>query len=185
MLFVIERFKMKQCYAIIWNKLGCLKSVRKSWSREKMWITKVLTQKYFIMDKQGNYYFSHKGQKNTTTATLSRYCVIFWMERVTTSQMSAWILREQKKVSSEESFESIKYKSKDSPFLIYNMWSQVHVPCFSFDVYVLSEMMKSWTFHGTPPSWFYSFWLKLHAFMVFSLQLCHMFWEKCDVFILR
>ena len=124
-------------------------------------------------------------KKNKTKTTLSRYCVIFWMERVTTSQMSAWILREQKKVSSEESFESIKYKSEASPSLIYNMWSQVHVPCFSFDVYVLSEMMKSWTFHGTPPSWFYSFWLKLHAFMVFSLRLCHMFWEKCDVFILR
>ena len=28
-----------------------------------MWITKVLTQKYFIMDKQGNYCFSHEGQK--------------------------------------------------------------------------------------------------------------------------
>ena len=28
-----------------------------------MWITKVLTQKYLIMDKQGNYCFSHEGQK--------------------------------------------------------------------------------------------------------------------------
>lgn len=109
----------------------------------------------------------------TTTTTLSSYCVIFWMERVTTSQICAWILRDQKKVSSEKSFESIKYKSEDSPLLIYNMCSQVHVPCFSFDVYVLSEMMKNWTFHGTLPPWFYSFWLKLHAFMVFSLRLCH------------
>lgn len=31
-----------------------------------MWITKVLTQKYFIMDKQGNYCFSHEGQKKKT-----------------------------------------------------------------------------------------------------------------------
>ena len=130
--------------------------------------------KYFIMDKQGSYCFSHEGKKKKKHLSVD----------IVYDGKSAWILREQKKVSSEESFESIKYKSEDSPLLIYNMCSQVHVPCFSFDVYVLSEMMKSWTFHGTLPSWCYSFWLKLHAFMVFSLRLCHMVWEKCDVFIL-
>lgn len=102
---------MKQWYATIWNKLECWKFVRKSWSRGKMWITKVLTQKYFIMAKQGNYCFSWR-PKTTTTTTLSRHCVIFWMERVTTSQMSAWILRDQKKVSSERVLRASNTKVK-------------------------------------------------------------------------